>query len=132
MVTLHRGHEYQSLEQVKDEVSAKALELSQDGLPTGRKVLLIRCYILCIFAAFDSVSPFQWPILAPGEGLGSRKVLFESSSAVSGKMVVEESEEEGGGGRVRRLVFLCTPYLSQTEVRIVPGKDAMLFTSVNV
>ena len=33
LVTLHRGHTYQGLDQVKEEVSAKALELAQDNLP---------------------------------------------------------------------------------------------------
>ena len=75
---------------------------------------------VCVFSAFDHVFLFQWPILTLGEGLGSREVLFESSSPLSGKVVVEESEDEGV--RVRRLIFLCTPHLSQTEVRIFSGK----------
>lgn len=119
VVTLHRGHKYQSMELVKEEVSAKALELTQDGLPMGRKVLLV------FYVSLHLSIPlffFQWPVLTLGEGLGSRQVLFEASSPVSGKLVVEESEEEHGGGMVRRLVFLCSPHLSQTEVRIVTGE----------
>ena len=38
VVTMHRGHTYSSLEQVKEEVSAKAVELIQSGLPPGKKV----------------------------------------------------------------------------------------------
>ena len=38
IVTLHRGHAYQGLEQVKEEISGKAMELSQDTLPEGKKV----------------------------------------------------------------------------------------------
>lgn len=39
IVTLHRGHAYQGLEQVKEEISGKAMELSPDTLPDGKKVL---------------------------------------------------------------------------------------------
>jgi len=38
VVTMHRGHTYSSLEEVKEEVSAKATELIQGGLAPGRKV----------------------------------------------------------------------------------------------
>jgi hypothetical protein len=38
VVTMHRGHTYTSLEVVKEEVSAKAVELVQHGLPRGEKV----------------------------------------------------------------------------------------------
>lgn len=38
VVTMHRGHTYPSLEEVKEEVAAKAMELTQHGLPHGMKV----------------------------------------------------------------------------------------------
>lgn len=50
VVTLHRNHKYQNMEQVKEEVSAKALDLSQDGLPAGKKVLLVACCSLCLLS----------------------------------------------------------------------------------
>lgn len=53
LVTLHRGHTYHGLDKVKEEVSAKALELAQDSLPEGRKVTLTHvftrsCTLFCI------------------------------------------------------------------------------------
>ena len=59
---------------------------------------------------------FQWPILTLGDGLGTRKVLLEDSSLLSGAFVVEESESDDVDGLVRRLVFMATPHLAQTEV----------------
>ncbi len=38
VVTMHRGHTYSSLEDVKEEVSAKAMELIQSDLPPGKNV----------------------------------------------------------------------------------------------
>ena len=39
VVSMHHGHTYSCLEAVKEEVSAKAMELAQYGLPAGRKVM---------------------------------------------------------------------------------------------
>lgn len=55
-----------------------------------------------------------------GEGIGSRVILHEGSSDQSGPYVVEECEGDGGT-RLRRLVFLNSPSMSQTEMEIVPG-----------
>lgn len=51
IVTLHRGHTYQGLDEVKEEVSSKAMELAQSGLPAGKKVdnLTISVFCLCQF-----------------------------------------------------------------------------------
>ena len=38
IVTLHRGHTYESLDKIKEEISSKAMELSQDTLPDRMKV----------------------------------------------------------------------------------------------
>ena len=63
-------------------------------------------------------------MLTLGDGLGSRVVLHEGSSTHSGNYVVEECDrsEAGGEMRVRRLVFLSSQHLTQTEVRMIPGK----------
>ncbi len=58
----------------------------------------------------------QYPVLTLGDGLGSRVVLQEGNSTHSGRYVVEECTE--GEERVRRLVFLDTPHLAQTEMRL--------------
>lgn len=38
VVTMHRGHTYSSMEEVKDEVVDKAAELIQGGLPSKKQV----------------------------------------------------------------------------------------------
>ena len=65
-------------------------------------------------------SSTQYPVLTLGDDLGSRVVLYEGHSPVSGGYVVEECEG-GGGETVRRLIFTSTPHLAQTEVRMVQG-----------
>lgn len=130
VVTLHRGHHYRGVETVKEEVSVKAMELAQDGLPDGRKVLVIHICSKGLMHCL-STSPVQWPVLTLGEGLGCRRVLLEDSSPLSGGFVVEESEvtEGGGGGEwVRRLVFVDTSHLAQTEVKMRPGKVQCILT----
>ena len=62
----------------------------------------------------------QYPVLTLGDGLGSRVVLHEGSSAHSGGYVVEECDSSEGV-RVRRLVFLSSQHLAQTEVHMIPG-----------
>ena len=38
VVTLHRDHRYGGVEEVKEEIASRALELAQDGLPQLKKV----------------------------------------------------------------------------------------------
>ncbi len=38
VVSLHRGHTYKDIDEVKDEVTPRAVELKQEGLPDGKKV----------------------------------------------------------------------------------------------
>ena len=66
----------------------------------------------------------QYPVLTLGDGLGSRVVLHQGSSTHSGDYVVEECDSSKAGEevRVRRLVFLSSQHLAQTEVHMVPGK----------
>ena len=65
----------------------------------------------------------QYPVLTLGDGLGSRVVLHEGSSTHSGDYVVEECDgnEAGEVVRVRRLIFLSSQHLAQTEIHMVPG-----------
>lgn len=63
----------------------------------------------------------QYPVLSLGEGLGSRVVLHEGSMDNGDKYLVEECEGDDNS-RIRRLIFLQSPGLSQTEVRIISGK----------
>ncbi len=60
-------------------------------------------------------------MLTLGDGLGLRVVLQEGNSTHTGRYVVEECTE--GEGRVRRLVFLDTPHLAQTEMRLISEEE---------
>ena len=64
----------------------------------------------------------KYPVLTLGDGLGSRVVVYKGCSSYSGEYVVEECDSGEGDGRVRRLVFLNTPYLAQTEVKLLEGQ----------
>jgi hypothetical protein len=66
----------------------------------------------------------QHPVLTLGDGLGSRVVLHEGSSAHSGGYLVEECEG-GEGVRLRRLVFLNSQHLAQTELHMVTGRKGL-------
>ena len=72
------------------------------------------------------VSFSKLPILSTGEGVGRRVCLCEGVSSVSGPWRVEEcgggsgEEEECQGERTRRLVFVKTSHLVQTEMRLRP------------
>ena len=80
---------------------------------------LVRCKTLsalCFFAL-----P-QLPVLSTGEGVGCRVCLCDGVSSMSGRWRVEECGGKGGEGeRVRRLVFMNTSHLVQTEMRLRPG-----------
>ena len=51
-------------------------------------------FLYCFF-------PMQYPVLTLGDGLDSRVVLHEGSSAHSGGYVVEECDSSEGGEGVR-------------------------------
>ena len=83
---------------------------------------------------FSLVFLVKLPILSTGEGVGRRVCLCEGVSSVSGGWRVEEcgggtgEEGEEEGERVRRLVFVKTSHLVQTEMRLRPGKyDVAVF-----
>ena len=52
-------------------------------------------------------------------------MLLEDSSPLSGDFVVEESELPGEEGQqcVRRLVFINSSHLAQTEVMMMPSES---------
>lgn len=62
----------------------------------------------------------KYPVLTLGDGLGSRVIVYKGCSSYSGEYVVEECDSKDG--RVRRLVFLNTPHLAQTEVKLLQGQ----------
>ncbi len=70
----------------------------------------------------------QYPVMTLGEGLGSRVILHEGQSSLSGSYVIEECDGHNGV-RIRRLVFLDTPTVSQTEMKINTGMRVVRPTS---
>ena len=61
------------------------------------------------------------PFLSIGEDLGNRVVLHEGNSALSGDYVVEDVDGDSGE-KFRRLIFLKTKYMIQSEAKLVAGE----------
>ena len=72
----------------------------------------------------------QWPILSLGDGLGNREILFEGSSDCTGAFVVEEIIDEDGS-LLRRLVFLSTPHMAQSEAKVMQGTHTHAHTHMH-
>ena len=86
--------------------------------------MIISCHVMHIMIKYTTSIPFHAVSSADSwRWAGSRVVLHEGSSAHSGSYVVEEcdSSEGGEGVRLRRLIFLTSQHLAQTEVHMVPG-----------
>lgn len=80
---------------------------------------LIFCRVIfCLFfIVFDLI---QVPFLSIGEDLGSRVVLHEGYSELSGDYVVEDVDGDGGQ-KFRRLIFLSNKNVVQSEARLISG-----------
>ena len=59
-------------------------------------------------------------MLSLGDGLGNREIVFEGNSDCTGAFVIEDVIDEDGQ-LLRRLVFLSTPHMAQSEVKIMQG-----------
>ena len=106
IVCLGRGHAFGTSPAVQAELSPLVLPL----LP-----------LACRGTAAGAV-----PILSMADGLGSRTVVAQAASGLSGAVVVEDvtlheegEEEEGGPVTYRRLIFTATPTLVQSEMRML-------------
>ncbi|XP_058793465.1 eEF1A lysine and N-terminal methyltransferase homolog isoform X2 [Phymastichus coffea] len=71
----------------------------------------------------DSIKSFapaalknQIPFLSLGKDIGTRKILYEGNSNISGPFVIEENETENGV--YRRLVFLNNQFVIQSEAKL--------------
>lgn len=95
VVALSREHEYESLEAIKAELSSKVMELVP---PSHRKGV-------------------QVPFLSIGSDIGKRTIRHRGESALSGSYVVEDAEGEGGC-TFRRLIFLSSQNVVQSEARL--------------
>uniref|UniRef100_A0A2R5LH54 Putative spermine/spermidine synthase n=1 Tax=Ornithodoros turicata TaxID=34597 RepID=A0A2R5LH54_9ACAR len=100
VVHLSRNHVYNSLEEVKGELSQKVMELAPSSCTEGKQV----------------------PFLSTGEDVGHREVRHRGSSELTGDYVVEDVTL-GSGTVVRRLIFLNKPHVVQSEARLKPVKS---------
>ncbi|XP_041126969.1 eEF1A lysine and N-terminal methyltransferase isoform X1 [Polyodon spathula] len=92
VVAMHRDQEYQDMQAIQSELSAKVMELAPPGLPANHQV----------------------PFLSVGGDLGERSVMHRGSSTFSGDFVVEDVR--GDEGRLyRRLIFLSNSSVVQSE-----------------
>ncbi|XP_062584917.1 eEF1A lysine and N-terminal methyltransferase-like [Saccostrea cucullata] len=95
VVSLSRHHSYSDMDSVKHELSSKVMELAPPGFKDG----------------------VQIPFLSLGEDIGSRTVVCEGHSQLSGDYVVEDVAADGGQ-IFRRLIFTSCPNVIQSEARL--------------
>lgn len=96
IVTMQHGQAYESLEQVKAELSPLVPQLMPDE-PT----------------------PGTIPFLSLGDDIGSVNVVYKGTSDFSGELFVEDVDGVDDEGTLRRLVFGSNRNLIQSEARLV-------------
>ena len=100
VVHLARENNFSSLSQVQDELAGTVLQLAPDNLPAN----------------------YQVPFLSAGaEEVGERTERCRGQSAISGQYLVEDVTV--GASRLRRLIFLSRPYLTQSEAFLTTVKN---------
>ncbi|KAM4861394.1 eEF1A lysine and N-terminal methyltransferase isoform 2-T2 [Thomomys bottae] len=98
-VALHRGQQYDGMDSIQAELSARVMELAPAGMPSQQKV----------------------PFLSVGGDIGVRTVQHQDCSPLSGEYVIEDVQ--GDDRRFfRRLIFLSSRNVVQSEARLL--KDA--------
>ncbi|XP_063283424.1 eEF1A lysine and N-terminal methyltransferase [Pelobates fuscus] len=98
IVALHRDQQYDGMQAIQAELSAKVLELAPAGLPDNQQV----------------------PFLSTGADIGNRIVQHRGKSELSGEFVIEDVRGDGTD-YFRRLIFLSNQNVVQSEVRLLPG-----------
>ncbi|CAH2311827.1 methyltransferase 13 isoform X1 [Pelobates cultripes] len=98
IVALHRDQQYDGMQAIQAELSAKVLELAPAGLPDNQQV----------------------PFLSTGADIGNRVVQHRGKSELSGEFVIEDVRGDGTD-YFRRLIFLSNQNVVQSEVRLLPG-----------
>ncbi|OQS00149.1 methyltransferase [Thraustotheca clavata] len=96
IVSLGRTHTFESLEAVQLELNPKIMELSPDTLGASEKI----------------------PYMTVQEGLGTRNIVAQGTSALSGDYFIEEVDMH------RRLIFLSNSNTIQTEILLLPPLTA--------
>ncbi|CAH0383255.1 unnamed protein product [Bemisia tabaci] len=100
VITMHRGHEYPDLKGVQEELNDTVANVAPYGMLEKKMKL---------------------PFLSLGNNLGSRKTCYSAESEISGSLLVEEVEADGC--TYRRLIFLKSPNVIQSEARLRKGSD---------
>ncbi|XP_075038561.1 eEF1A lysine and N-terminal methyltransferase isoform X2 [Mixophyes fleayi] len=98
IVALHRDQQYESMETIQSELSAKVLELAPPGLPDNKQI----------------------PFLSAGGDIGTRTIQNRGRSELSGEYVVEDVRGDGTS-YFRRLIFLSNQNVVQSEARLLPS-----------
>uniref|UniRef100_A0A0K2TBZ8 Methyltransferase like 13 [Latimeria chalumnae] n=1 Tax=Lepeophtheirus salmonis TaxID=72036 RepID=A0A0K2TBZ8_LEPSM len=97
VVHLHREHTYSSIDAIQDELSSYALEFAPDDLPSN----------------------YQIPFMSWGDdNIGKRVERSRGKSKLSGEFVVEDVSLDDGLD-YRRLIFLSSPNLTQSEAKLI-------------
>ncbi|KAM5203182.1 eEF1A lysine and N-terminal methyltransferase isoform 5-T5 [Hipposideros larvatus] len=95
-VALHRGQQYEGMDSIQAELSARVMELAPAGMPAQQQV----------------------PFLSVGGDIGVRTVRHQDRSSLSGDYVVEDVQ--GDDKRYfRRLIFLSNRNVVQSEARLL-------------
>ena len=95
IVSLSRAHSYENIENIKEELSSKVMEFSQN----------------------DVTSAAQVPFLSIGNDVGNRKVVHKGCSAYTGDYVIEDVEIDRDA-IFRHLVFLSNKNVVQSEAKL--------------
>jgi hypothetical protein len=100
IVTMQRGHDYESLDEVKAELSSLIPQLLYQGAEPARPI----------------------PFLSLGEGIGSATMVHTGRSALSDEEFYVEDVEgaDEDGHTLRRLIFASNRNLIQSEARLLP------------
>lgn len=97
-VALHRGQQYEGMDSIQAELSARVMELAPSGMPAQQQV----------------------PFLSVGGDIGVRTVQHQDCSPLSGDYVIEDVQ--GDDKRYfRRLIFLSNRNVVQSEARLQKG-----------
>nr|XP_020727620.1 methyltransferase-like protein 13 isoform X2 [Odocoileus virginianus texanus] len=95
-VALHRGQQYEGMDSIQAELSARVMELAPAGMP----------------------AQLQVPFLSVGGDIGVRIVQHQDRSPLSGDYVIEDVQGDDKH-YFRRLIFLSNRNVVQSEARLL-------------
>ncbi|KAM6218573.1 eEF1A lysine and N-terminal methyltransferase isoform 1-T1 [Rhynchocyon petersi] len=95
-VALHRGQQYEGMDSIQAELSARVMELAPAEIPAQQKV----------------------PFLSVGGDIGIRTVQHQACSPLSGDYVIEDVQGDDKHF-FRRLIFLSNRNVVQSEARLL-------------